>query len=66
MLAGQIVNVRFVMQAVAASVGAVVMTGYGSQWKEAVTGSVATINADDANVGVVANPTRSFPRAPLA
>ncbi len=55
--AGQIANVRFVMQSVATNLGAVVVTGYGSQRKEAVTGSVATINAEDANVGVVANPT---------
>jgi TonB-dependent starch-binding outer membrane protein SusC len=54
---GQTATVRFVMSAVAANLGAVVVTGYGSQRKEAVTGSIATINADDANVGVVANPT---------
>jgi TonB-dependent starch-binding outer membrane protein SusC len=58
LLPGQTANVRFVMQAVAANLGAVVVTGYGSQRKEAVTGSVATINADEANVGVVANPTQ--------
>lgn len=56
--AGQIANVRFVMQSVATNLGAVVVTGYGSQRKEAVTGSVATINAEEANVGVVANPTQ--------
>ena len=55
---GQTASVRFVMQAVAANLGAVVVTGYGSQRKEAVTGSVATINAEEANVGVVANPTQ--------
>ena len=55
---GQTANVRFSMQAVAANLGAVVVTGYGSQRKEAVTGSVATINADEANVGVIANPTQ--------
>ncbi|MCC7052163.1 MAG: SusC/RagA family TonB-linked outer membrane protein [Gemmatimonadaceae bacterium] len=55
---GQTATVRFVMQAVAANLGAVVVTGYGSQRKEAVTGSVATINAEEANVGVVANPTQ--------
>ncbi len=54
---GQVATVRFSMQAVAANLGAVVVTGYGSQRKEAVTGSVATISAEDANVGVVANPT---------
>ncbi len=55
---GQTAVVRFVMQAVAANLGAVVVTGYGSQRKEAVTGSVATISAEDANVGVVVNPTQ--------
>ncbi len=55
---GQTVNVRFSMQAVAANLGAVVVTGYGSQRKEAVTGAVATINADEANVGVVVNATQ--------
>jgi TonB-dependent starch-binding outer membrane protein SusC len=54
---GQTANVRFVMSAVAANLGAVVVTGYGSQRKEAVTGSVVTIDADQANVGVIANPT---------
>lgn len=54
---GQTVNVRFTMQSVAANLGGVVVTGYGSQRKEAVTGSVATINAEEANVGVIANPT---------
>ncbi len=55
---GQTATVRFSMQAVAANLGAVVVTGYGSQRKEAVTGSVATIRADEANVGVIANPTQ--------
>ena len=55
---GQTANVRFSMAAVAANLGAVVVTGYGSQRKEAVTGSVATINAEEANVGVIANPTQ--------
>ncbi len=56
--AGQTATVRFVMQAVAANLGAVVVTGYGSQRREAITGSVATINAEEANVGVIANPTQ--------
>ena len=54
---GQTANVRFTLQSVAANIGAVVVTGYGSQRKEAVTGSVATINAEEANVGMIANPT---------
>jgi len=56
--AGQTATVRFVLQSVAANLGAVVVTGYGSQRKEAITGAVVTINADEANVGVIANPTQ--------
>jgi TonB-dependent starch-binding outer membrane protein SusC len=56
-VAGQTANVRFTMSTVAANLTAVVITGYGSQRKEAVTGSIATISADEANVGVIANPT---------
>lgn len=33
----------------------VVSVGYGTQRREAVTGSVATVNAERANVGVIAN-----------
>lgn len=55
---GQTATVRFSMQTVAANLSAVVVTGYGSQRKEAVTGSVATVNADEANVGVITNPTQ--------
>ena len=33
----------------------VVTTGYGTQRREAITGSVATVSGDDANVGVVTN-----------
>src|SRR5216117_3826975 len=36
----------------------VVVTGYGSQRREAITGSVASVNASQANVGVVTNPTQ--------
>src|SRR3989454_100661 len=36
----------------------VVVTGYGSQRREAITGSVSSVNASQANVGVVANPTQ--------
>jgi len=35
-----------------------VVTGYGSQRREAITGSVATVNADEAKVGVVTNATQ--------
>src|SRR5881398_3193853 len=33
----------------------VVVTGYGTQRREAITGSVSTVNADAANVGVITN-----------
>ena len=33
----------------------VVTTGYGTQRREAITGSVATVSGEDANVGVVTN-----------
>src|SRR5258706_10746122 len=33
----------------------IVSTGYGTQRREAITGSVATVKADAANVGVVTN-----------
>src|SRR2546422_2398963 len=36
----------------------VVVTGYGSQRREAITGSVSSVNASQANVGVVTNPTQ--------
>ncbi len=36
----------------------VVVTGYGSQRREAITGSVSSVNATQANVGVVTNPTQ--------
>ena len=32
-----------------------IITGYGAQRREAITGSVSTVNADEANVGVIAN-----------
>ena len=36
----------------------VVVTGYGSQRREAITGSVASVDATDANKGVVTNATQ--------
>src|SRR5207247_3803531 len=36
----------------------VVVTGYGSQRREAITGSVSSVNASQANGGVVTNPTQ--------
>lgn len=36
--------------------GEVVVVGYGTQRREDVTGSVAVVNADDANVGLITSP----------
>jgi TonB-dependent starch-binding outer membrane protein SusC len=53
--AGQRATADFALSAVAANLSPVVVTGYGTQRREAITGSVATVDADAANVGVVAN-----------
>jgi iron complex outermembrane receptor protein len=46
----------FTMQPQAAVLEGVVVTGYGTQRREAITGSVATVDADAARVGVITNP----------
>ena len=43
------------LAAQAAVLSDLVITGYGAQRREAITGSVSTVNADQANVGVIAN-----------
>ncbi|HEX5074282.1 MAG TPA: SusC/RagA family TonB-linked outer membrane protein [Gemmatimonadaceae bacterium] len=53
--AGGTATADFTLSAVAATLSEVVVTGYGSQRREAITGSVAQVNADDANKGVVTN-----------
>lgn len=52
---GQSVTADFTLAASAINLQAVVVVGYGTQRREAVTGSVATLDATDANVGVVNN-----------
>ncbi len=52
---GQTANVDFSLGASAINLQAVVVVGYGTQRREAITGSVATVDATDANVGVVNN-----------
>jgi iron complex outermembrane receptor protein len=52
---GQTVTVDFSLGASAISLQAVVVTGYGSQRREAITGAVATIDPNKANVNVVNN-----------
>ncbi len=53
--AGGSTNVNISIAAVAANLTAVVVTGYGTQRKEAITGAVAAIDAQEANVGVINN-----------
>jgi TonB-linked SusC/RagA family outer membrane protein len=49
------VTVVFPLERQAVSLEDVVTTGYGTQRRVAITGSVATVNADQANVGALAN-----------
>jgi TonB-linked SusC/RagA family outer membrane protein len=53
--AGATVSVQFTMTRQAAVLSEIVVTGYGTQRREAISGSVATVDADQANVGVVTN-----------
>ena len=52
---GATTTVEFRLGTVATQLTGVVVTGYGSQRREAVTGSVSTISAERANVGVITN-----------
>ena len=56
--AGGTANVTFSLSARAAALSEVVVTGYGTQRREAITGAVATVNAEQANVGVIQNPSQ--------
>lgn len=53
-----VVTLDFSLVASALSLTEVVVTGYGTTKREAITGSVATIDATDANKGVVTNATQ--------
>ena len=53
--AGATVTVDFAMPAQAAVLSEMVVTGYGTQRRESITGSVATVDAEQANVGVLTN-----------
>ncbi|HKO14969.1 MAG TPA: SusC/RagA family TonB-linked outer membrane protein [Gemmatimonadaceae bacterium] len=53
--AGATANVTFSLTRQAAVLSEVVTTGYGTQRREAITGSVATVQAAQANVGLVTN-----------
>src|SRR5712691_4159578 len=53
--AGATATAQFIMEPAAAILEAVVVTGYGTQRREAITGSVSAVDAGAANVGVVTN-----------
>jgi iron complex outermembrane receptor protein len=53
--AGGTANADFVVTAQAAVLGEMVVTGYGAQRRQSITGSVATVEAEQANVGVITN-----------
>ena len=52
---GATVTVEIRLSAQAAALSEIVVTGYGTQRREAISGSVSQINAEAANVGVIAN-----------
>src|SRR3712207_5062017 len=54
-IAGSSASVQFVLTRQAAVLSEVVVTGYGTQRREAISGSVATVDAEATNVGVIAN-----------
>ena len=56
--AGSTSTANFMLPAQAAALSEIVVTGYGTQRREAISGSVATIDAEAANVGVIANATQ--------
>ena len=56
--AGGSATADFSLQVQAVQLGEVVSIGYGTQKREAITGSVATVDAAEANVGVVTNATQ--------
>jgi iron complex outermembrane receptor protein len=53
--AGQTTTVEFSLVRQAVVMDEVVVTGYGAQERKAITGSIASINADEANVGQITN-----------
>jgi iron complex outermembrane receptor protein len=56
--AGGGAQAQFALTPQASLLEPVVVTGYGSQRREAITGSVSSVNTQQANVGVVTNPTQ--------
>ncbi|HEV8382598.1 MAG TPA: SusC/RagA family TonB-linked outer membrane protein [Gemmatimonadales bacterium] len=56
--AGGTADAQFALAPQASLLEAVVVTGYGTQRREAITGSVSTVNPAQANVGVTTNVTQ--------
>ena len=54
-IAGQTATIEFSLEPQALALEALVVTGYGTQRRLAITGSVATVDADAANVGVISD-----------
>ncbi|MGI8498852.1 MAG: SusC/RagA family TonB-linked outer membrane protein [Gemmatimonadaceae bacterium] len=52
---GSSVTVQISLRSVTVNLNEVVVTGYGTQKRTAISGAVATVNADQANVGVQPN-----------
>ena len=52
---GQTATVEFSLQRQAVVLNEIVVTGYGAQRRVAITGSIASVNTDEANVGVISN-----------
>ncbi len=53
--AGGTATVNYQLKPIAAFLSEIVTTGYGSQRREQITGSVATVKGSEANVGVMPN-----------
>jgi TonB-linked SusC/RagA family outer membrane protein len=51
-------NVEFALSPQAAVLTEMVVTGYGAQRRESITGAVSNLQADEANVGVITNATK--------
>ncbi|MFB3113261.1 MAG: SusC/RagA family TonB-linked outer membrane protein, partial [Gemmatimonadales bacterium] len=54
-MAGRTATVEFSLQRQAVVLDEILVTGYGAQRRVAITGSIASVNVDEANVGVISN-----------
>ena len=53
--AGGTITAEFTLAPQAAVLSDIVVTGYGTQRRESITGSVSTVSAEESNVGVITN-----------